>query len=284
MKLRIKPGRAVRTIKVLMDEKPTPPRPVDKQARLVNEPDQKLKNALALPGHIAGWVMLSDGVRLIVALPDQNQLVYIDTVANKELKRVKLPFKPYLLAVQQKRLFVSARTEQTRNDVHVLDVDTAEEKKTLALPGSWLTDMVCSREKGLVYAFESDGTPIAFDPGVGSASRVVILAEPVVMAGVFDDRRYSIPQTHRFIAQSLVMDPKNANVLYGAVNAYGSLGTARAPFLIMKLTVKGKELVGIGAPNARRLPGSRQRRRPESGRHCRRQVPRRRHRHYADRR
>ena len=107
--------------------------------------------------------------------------------------------------------------------------------------------MVCSREKGLVYAFEGDGTPVAFDPGVGSASRVVVLAEPVVMVGVFDDRRYSIPQTHRFIAQSLVMDPKNANVLYGAVNAYGSLGTARAPFLIMKLTVKGKELVGIAA-------------------------------------
>ena len=91
VKLRIKPGRAIRTIKILVDEKPTPPRPADKLACLVNEPDGKLENALALPGHIAGWVMLSDGVRLIVALPDQNQLVYIDTVANKELKRASCP-------------------------------------------------------------------------------------------------------------------------------------------------------------------------------------------------
>src|SRR5271170_3565037 len=88
---------------------------------------EDLNVELALP-RIGGWVVLPDGVTLIVALPDDEKLAYIDTVAGKELKRVKLPFKPDRLAVQGKRLFASV---EGVGSVHVLDLESGADRKAI---------------------------------------------------------------------------------------------------------------------------------------------------------
>src|SRR5262249_51659397 len=76
---------------VLAPQDSSSPQFISRTIKIVLAEDPE--RALALPS-IGGWAMLADGVTLIVALPDQKQLAYIDTVANKELKRVNLPFEP----------------------------------------------------------------------------------------------------------------------------------------------------------------------------------------------
>jgi hypothetical protein len=174
---KIPSGLVIRTIKIVLEEDP--------------------ENALALPS-LGGWVMHSDGVRLIAALPDQAQLAYIDTVANKELKRVDLSFMPDRLAWQGKRLFASA---QGANAVHVLDLDSGVDKKTVKLDGGVVVDLVCHPEKGLVYAAMSNNAIVAIDADAGTA----------VATGARG--RY------------LAMDPHNAHTLYAAFHVHNTQTT-----------------------------------------------------------
>jgi hypothetical protein len=161
-------GTVLRTIKIILEE----------------DPD----NAMALPS-FGGWVMQSDGVTLIAALPDQGQLAYIDTVANKERKRVELPFKPDRLALQGKRLFASV---QDANSVHILDLDSGADQSAIKLNGV-VVDMVCNRQKGLVYAAMASGDILAIDPHTGTAV-------PTGARGTF-----------------LAMDPRDGNAVYAAL-------------------------------------------------------------------
>jgi hypothetical protein len=171
---------------------PVPPR--DAKIEANNLVDSE--NGLALP-NIGGWLLLDDGVTLIVALPEQTALAHIDTTAGKELKRVALPFKPDRLAVQGKRLFASV---QGASAVHVLDLDSGADKKQINVPGGFVVDKVCHRQKGLVFASTSNQDRIvALDPDAGTAALTGELMGPLPGVG-----------TGRFLA----IDPKNANTLY----------------------------------------------------------------------
>jgi predicted Zn finger-like uncharacterized protein len=202
--------------------------------------------ALALPS-IAGWVMLPDGITLIVALPDQAQLAYIDTVANRELKRVALPFKPDRLAVQGKHLFASA---QGTSVVHALDLDSGADKRQIKLPGGFVVDMVCHLQKGLVYAsMSSQGKILAIDPDAGSAALTGEDHSPLLGSVVLPPG-YRLPAsglpprvgTGRFLA----VDPKNASTLYASyLNAgekwhEGRRETWWSYLGLKKFTVKGR--------------------------------------------
>jgi hypothetical protein len=195
-------------------EQPPPPEPAPKpagppqQASLSSDNVlEDLTNILPLP-NIGGWVMLPDGVTLIVALPDEAKLAYIDTVANKELKRVKLSFKPECLAVQGKRLFASA---QGASAVHVLDVDSGANKKEIKLPDGFVTSMACHTEKGLVYLVMSEQRTIhTLDPETGRTA----------LAGIYALQVLSFPAPHfpaiKATAQYLAVDPRDGNTFYGA--------------------------------------------------------------------
>jgi hypothetical protein len=219
----IKPGNALRTIKITLEEDP--------------------ETALALPG-IGGWAMLPDGATLIVVLPESQQLAYIDTVANKELKRVKLSFKPYLLALQGKRLFVSG--QEARSELHVLDRDSGESKKTITLPGAWLTELVCHREKGPVYGL-SGNTLVMINPDVGASGT----AEPMLL----DQTNFAAIQISGSpdSIDGLTMDPVNAGELYGRMTASGTARIDRfqtSPFsnqYLVKFGIVGKTLKAIWA-------------------------------------
>jgi predicted Zn finger-like uncharacterized protein len=154
----LRPGPIVRTIKIELAEDPT--------------------STLALP-HIGGWVMLPDGVTLICSLPDQAQLVYIDTAASKELKRVGLAFKPELLTVQGKRLYASV---QNASVVHVLNLETGENQKEITVAGGGITDMVCHPDHGLVFIARPNSDRIAYiDPETYATG---ITQAPVSVVGV----------------------------------------------------------------------------------------------------
>ncbi len=183
---------------------------------------------LALP-RIGGWVMLSDGVTLIVALPDDAKLAYIDTVACKELKRVKLPFKPDRLAVQGKRLFASVEGVSV---VHVLDLDSGADKKSITVP-SLVEDVVCHPKTGPVFTTTSQGL-MAINPATGDA----------ILTGDLSTMHFDL-QNGRTLSKAggsiLAIDPNNANTLYtGGVYGCGRRCNMGSGFNFGKYAVGGK--------------------------------------------
>ncbi len=73
---------------------------------------------------MGGFAVSSDGGKLIVSLTAKAELVYIDTVAGKEDKRVSVEFQPTQMAWGDKVLFVAQKGSGV---VHVLDAATGKE-------------------------------------------------------------------------------------------------------------------------------------------------------------
>jgi hypothetical protein len=143
---------------------------------------------------------------LIVALPDKAQLVYVDTVDEKEIRRVDLPFKPDLLAVQGKQLFASV---YGGNSIHSLDLSTGVNRKELRLPAGPLTGLACNHAKGPLFASIPDptkvGAVVAISPTTGALAYTAHnLPSPPPM-----------PPMNRFTAQGPIhpLEPKKVAAL-----------------------------------------------------------------------
>jgi hypothetical protein len=115
---------------------------------------------------IGGIVMTPDNKTLIVSLPSEGKLAFFDMMKDKEIKRLAVDFKPSALALQGKRLI--AATEGAAA-VHVLNLDTLEETKSVKVPGGGVTGLACHPEKGPVYAVNLKSEIYAIDPAMGTA-------------------------------------------------------------------------------------------------------------------
>jgi predicted Zn finger-like uncharacterized protein len=189
--------------------------------------------AMPAPG---GWVVLPDGVTLVVSLPDKAQLVYVDTLAVKETRRVDLEFKPGALAFQGAALFAAA---QGSGRLYVLDLLTGEVKKEIKSPGGPLLALACHPTQGLLYATNSDRQVLAIDPGAGTAT--VTAAQ-----GMF-----------------LAVDPVDSGTVYTGIQGeirdvieFRELGGGRVVLqpgragefaLLLKYAVKGNTLTPVAA-------------------------------------
>jgi hypothetical protein len=173
-------------------------------ARSDDKPRKDPEASLTLP-RIGGWIMLADGVTLIVAIPEKAQLAYIDTLADKEIKRIDLPFKPDLLAGQGKYLFASVSGASA---IHVLEVGSGVDRKEIHLPAGPVTGLACHRERGPLFASIPDptlaGAIVAVDPNSGTIAYAGVMlpnhTDPKKVGGL-----------------TLAADPTNAEGLYSLV-------------------------------------------------------------------
>lgn len=205
--------------------------------KIAVEEDPAATLALSKP---AGWVLLPDGVTLIVALPEQGKLAYIDTLANKEIKRVDLPFKPGPLAFQGKLLFAGVQGAAV---LHVLDLDSGEVKKEIKVPEGPVTDLTCHREKGLVYAATTTQRIVVIDPAAGTATASKARGMFLAVEPVKGDVLYSGIQPE-------IKDVLIINELSGGRIAL-SPAVRGEQALLAKLTINGKQLRVVNAnPNA----------------------------------
>lgn len=120
---------------------------------------------LPAPG---GWVVLPDGATLVVSQPDKGQLVFFDTIAEKETHRWELDFKPTRLAFQGNTLFVAVKGAST---VHALDAKTGRQLREISLGGDAVSNMACHPSKGLLYASTETLQVFSIDPRDGTATR-----------------------------------------------------------------------------------------------------------------
>ena len=198
---------------------------------------ENAENTLVMPAPPAGgWVMLPDGITLIVSQPDRAQLVYVDTAAVKETKRVDLDFKPGPLAFQADKLFAAAEGSSL---VYVLDLATGAVRKEIKVSGGPVLALACHPRQGLVYASTGERRVLAIDPEAGTATATAA-------QGMY-----------------LAVDPVNGDALYTGIQGqikdtieFRDLGGGRVVLqpgrsgenaLLLKYAIKGNDLAPVGA-------------------------------------
>jgi hypothetical protein len=146
---------------------------------------------------VGGWVMTGDNETLIVSVPTKNQLVYFDTVADKEVRRVEVAFAPTSLALQGKTLFAAARGASL---VYVLEADSGSQQKKIKIPGEPVLHLACNPESGPLYASTAKHRIFAIDPAAGKVVRtkgrgLLLAADPkgtALFAGMIKPYREKI--------------------------------------------------------------------------------------------
>lgn len=114
-----------------------------------------------------GWVVTPDGVTMIVSLPEQAQLVYIDTLNDKELKRVDVEFQPMALALQGDTLYAAAKGSSV---IYALDAKSGQANKEIFVGREAILNMACHPSEGLLYATTGKFRVYAIDPASGKAN------------------------------------------------------------------------------------------------------------------
>jgi hypothetical protein len=106
---------------------------------------------------MGGCAVSPDNSTLVVSLTAKTELVFIDTVAGKETKRVKVEFQPTQMVWSEKALFVAQKGSGV---VHVLEADTGKEvgKANVGGPVKNLTVA-----KGVCFASTSNREVAAID-------------------------------------------------------------------------------------------------------------------------
>jgi hypothetical protein len=102
---------------------------------------------------VGGFALAPDNVTLAVGLTAKPELVYIDTTAGKELRRVAIEFQPGPMAWQDKFLFVC---QKAGGVVHILEAGTGKEVAT-AKVGSTVRTLACHPRHGLAFATNIKG-------------------------------------------------------------------------------------------------------------------------------
>jgi len=128
---------------------------------------------------MGGFAVAPDGVTLVVSLTAKTELVYFDTDAGKETKRVTVDFQPTVLAWGDKILFVGQKGSGV---VHILDADTGKELGTgkaespirnlvvvkgICFASTTNRQVVAIDAKGNTTKTDAQGTFIAADPKGG---------------------------------------------------------------------------------------------------------------------
>jgi hypothetical protein len=134
---------------------------------LANPAESAAPPAFKLPS-VGGWAMTPDNVTLIVAVPTKGELVYFDTLADKEGKHVEVDFQPTCLALQGKNLFAGAKGSSI---VHMLDAASGKENRSFKLPGEPIFQLACHPGKGLVYASNGKQEIFSINPQSGKVEK-----------------------------------------------------------------------------------------------------------------
>ena len=189
---------------------------------------------------IAAGIVLPDGQTLVVSVPTKGTLIYIDTTADKEIKRVEVDFQPTLLAAQGKNLFVGAKGSGT---IHVLEADSGKEVKTIKVPGEALIALACHPVKGLLYSVNSNDEVFAIDAETGEASKTGARGQLLVVD----------PAEAAFVCTGIQKPIKERLVIRGRTV---SLEKANRRAIMAKYKVDGKNLIPEAANDNAAINGN----------------------------
>ena len=179
---------------------------------------------------VGGAVLLSDNQTLVVSITPEATLLYFDTAAEKELKRVELDFKPTALALQGDKLFAGAAGASA---VHVLNPDTGKEVKVIKIPGEPIQELACHPEKGLLYATTTGSVILGFDLEKGLTYKTPVKGQMLAVDPV--DGNFVYAGIQKPIKDTLVFEEHGSRTTL-------SMRKANERALLLKYAVHGKNL------------------------------------------
>ncbi|AWM41905.1 hypothetical protein GobsT_69710 [Gemmata obscuriglobus] len=194
---------------------------------------------LAPPG---GWAITADGTTLVVSQPEKGELVYFDTVAEREVKRVTVDFKPGPMALQGDALYVGAKGASV---VHVLDAKTGKPRKEIELGGEAVAHLACHPTKGPVYASSATYQVFSIDPATvkGTKTKAVgyfLAVDPTDGGTLFTGVQPPLDETEVFVQ----------DLPGGKIRVFVDTWGRRAFVLKYTADVKGGLKLASAQPNA----------------------------------
>ncbi len=141
-----------------------------------------------LPSDPGGSVLLGDQCTLVVSFPKDTSLIYFDTAANKELKKVEVDFKPGAMVVRGDTLYVAAAGTSL---VYALDAASGKEKKTFKLADGSIAKLACHPKAGAIYASTDDYRIHSIDPDSGKVTKTIARGYHLAVDPVDGKRLYT---------------------------------------------------------------------------------------------
>jgi DNA-binding beta-propeller fold protein YncE len=178
--------------------------------------------------------MLPDNKTFVVSIATKATLIYFDTVADKETKRVEVEFQPTILAAQGNKLFVGTKGTAT---VHVLDAATGKEEKEIKVPGEPLQALGCHPKKGLLYAVNTNNEVFSLDAEKGTATKTK--AKGQLLAVDSGEGKFVYTGIQKPIRDQLVIDGRPGQKLTV------SFAQANLRAVMLKYEVDGSDLKPI---------------------------------------
>jgi len=106
---------------------------------------------------MGGFAVSPDNATLVVSLTSKTELVFIDTVAGKETRRVQVEFQPTAMAWADKVLFVG---QKGSGNIHIIDVKSGKETG-MGSAGGPVKNLTVA--KGVCFASTSNREVVAID-------------------------------------------------------------------------------------------------------------------------
>ncbi|MCE9567695.1 MAG: hypothetical protein K8U57_37315 [Planctomycetes bacterium] len=182
-------------------------------------------------------VVLPDGKTLVVSVPSAGQLLFYDTVAKKELKKVDVDFQPVAMALQGSKLFVVNKGTAT---IHVVDSVSGKSTKEIKIEKSDpVQKLACSRTKGLLYATTEALDVYSIDPETGKATKTKAVGQEIVID----------PSGEKFIYTSVFSSTKDRVIVQELPGNKVSIQLAKGKYanLLMKYEIDGTDLKPVAA-------------------------------------
>lgn len=131
---------------------------------------------MGIPG---GFAVTSDMVGLVVSQPDSVELVYFNTLTEKEVKRVEMDFKPGALAIKEKTLFAAGKGSSV---VYQLDLNSTKVQKEFEIPGDAVARIAVHPSKPLLFASTASFQIFAVDTASGKVTKTAATGDQLAIS------------------------------------------------------------------------------------------------------
>lgn len=131
---------------------------------------------MGIPG---GFAITPDLVGLIVSQPESVELVYFNTLTEKEVKRVEMDFKPGALAIKEKTLFAAGKGSSV---VYQLELNSAKVQREFEIPGDAISRIAVHPTKPLLFASTASFQIFAVDTASGKVTKTAAAGEQLAIS------------------------------------------------------------------------------------------------------
>lgn len=185
----------------------------------------------------SGAAMLRDNATLVIAQAETANLIYYDTMVEREIKRVEVDFQPGEVVVQGDTIFAAVKGSAL---IYALDAATGKVKKEHNLGGDGIVHLACHPHKGLIYASTTKFGIVSLDPVSGVVQKSKAMGQ---FLAVSPDGRFlytGVQPPHR--DEMEIISRKD-----GSIDIYWDMWGPRA--ILSKYAVEGPDLRFLSGQN-----------------------------------